>query len=736
MADAPVTRLSTPAADAPRLTPKRLDAAPSLDGPMPQALTFSPDGRRATYLRGKTHAPLQLDVWAVDVEGGEPRLLVDSAVLAPEPAALSEEEKARRERLRQRAGGIVSYAWDAQGTQMLVPLNGDLYLVHVDQDPPAIRQLTDAAASDVDAKLSPAGGYASFVRDGVLRAAALDGSGEMALSPPSTDGVTYGLADFIAQEEMHRHTGYWWSPDDRYVAYARVDERGVEIIDRLDIDADGLTVRQQRYPRAGTPNAHISLFVRDMHTGENVEVDLGAEADIYLARVDWWGDRLIVQRQNRAQTTLDVLQADPATGASTRLMQDTADTWINLHDDFKPVTTPDGFVWTSERDGFRHIYFYAADGEGVALQRQVTRGAWMVKRIVGVDAAAGDVYFEAFADTPLESHLYRASVLTDDAAITRITTPGRSWSVTMNRDATAFLATVSDPDHPPQTGLFSADGALIRWIEENALDDTHPYAPYRVRHQSPAFPVLEAEDGTPLHAHILRPPEADAPGPRPAVVMVYGGPGAQTVSRTWTRLVDQMFVQHGFVVFQLDNRGSANRGVAFESVLHRRMGAAEVRDQLRGLEHLKSLPFVDAERVGVLGWSYGGYMTLKLMSAAPQAFAAGIAGAPVSDWTLYDTHYTERFLGAPADNRAGYAASSVFADLHALERPLLIMHGMADDNVTFDNATRVFQALQEAGKPFETMVYPGERHGIYGPRAHMIATWLDFFQRRLQPQAD
>ncbi|MGD2134397.1 MAG: S9 family peptidase [Maricaulaceae bacterium] len=719
------------------LTPDRLNADPSLSGASPRGLSFSPDGGRLAFLRGRSDDAQVQDLWVYDLETGQERLLVDSDLLTADPTELSEAERARRERQRIRATGIVEYEWNDVGEAILAPLNGDLFYVDLSGAEPTVRQLTQTDADEIDAKISPAGGYVSFVRDQSLFVIDLETGREHAIATSEAPEISYGAAEFVAQEEMGRTTGYWWSPDDSRIAYARVDEGPVDIVERVDINADGSTVVAQRYPRAGATNAEVRLFVHDLASDARIEVDLGPDPDIYLNTAAWLGDTLTVQRQNRDQTRVDLLAVDGVDGSTTTLLSEADDAWVNVGADPTPLADGASFLWTSERSGFRHLYLYNADG---SLVRQVTSGGWPVAGdgVVEVNEDAGLVYFRGGKDTPLERHLYVTSYLDDNAEPRRLTTPGSTWGVAMNEAATAFVGTSSNPDQPPQVGLYGIDGGRIRWIEENALDEDHPYTPYLARHTPPTFGTIEAEDGTPLYYSLVVPPQCTAASPCPAIVEVYGGPGVQRVARSWSSTTQtQMLAQRGYVVFQLDNRGAAGRGHAFEAVLHRRMGDVEVRDQLAGLAFLKGLDAVDADRVGVRGWSYGGYMVLQLMSQAPEAFAVGVSGAPVSDWALYDTHYTERYLDTPADNPEGYEASAVFPYLENLSRPLLLIHGMADDNVVFENSTRVMRVLQDAGTPFETMVYPGERHGIYspGPRRHMTNAWVDFFDRHLKPDA-
>ncbi|MEM6946462.1 MAG: prolyl oligopeptidase family serine peptidase [Pseudomonadota bacterium] len=623
------------------------------------------------------------------------------------------------------------------------------------------RQLTDTEAFEYEAKVSPGGRYVSFVRDEAVWAIDLETGAEQRLTPEAEpeNAVRYGVAEFVAQEEMDRYTGYWWSPDDRYLAYTRVDESGVDILSRYEIAGGETTVVEQRYPRAGRDNAVVDLFVRDMETGAVQAIAWrraqgGPASDQYLARVQWNDTRranfptLFTQGVARGQKAIDLSAHDVETGARTELEFDRQDAWINLSHDVDPgdATIQYGVVkLTQEISGFRHIeaLSYQLCEDGVTSERYVfTAGDWAVDQVL-LDRN-GSIWFTGFYDTPLERHLYRIDDIAASGAPSpgnapeRITQLGRSWRVTMAPDGKSFVAAASAPDLPPQTGLYASDGSLIAWIEENALDEDHPYFPYLGAHTIPEYGTLAAEDGQTLHYSIQTPPDFDPAETYPAIVQVYGGPGVQTVDRDWERMDDQFYTRQGYVVFRLDNRGTANRGRAFEDAIYRQMGGPEVADQLRGVEWLKSQPFVDADRVAIQGWSYGGYMTLMtVLQAPPGTFAAAVSGAPVTDWALYDTFYTERYMGTPADNPDGYARGSVFYHLERYDAPvgpLLLIHGMADDNVTFDNTTRLMAALQERGDAFDLMTYPGQRHGIRGEarRTHLMKTRLAFLDRHLK----
>ncbi|HYZ48305.1 MAG TPA: S9 family peptidase, partial [Sphingomonas sp.] len=580
-----------------------------------------------------------------------------------------------------------------------------------------------------DGTVSPKGGFVSFVRDQNLVVLDLGSGKERALTRDGGGTLSWGVAEFVAQEEMHRSRGHWWSPDDRRITVARVDESPVGVVTRAAIGADGTRVYSQRYPKAGTPNARVDLYVFDIATGQSVKVDLGRDPDIYLARVDWTSDgkALLVQRESRDQKKLDLLRVDPATGKAARLFTETAKTWINLHDNLKPLA--DGsLLWTSERDGFSHLYRWR-EGQWT----QLTRGPWQVERVAGVDEAKGLAYVLANKDTPLEWQLYAVPIARAGEP-RRLTDAGFSHSVEMNEAASHAIVTRSSTTQPAQTYLANADGANRRWIEENAIA-RGAYAPFLPNHVAPRFGVIKAADDTTDLHYKLYVPKGFA-GPRPVLVWVYGGPGAgRQVANEWVRdlPLQQYLVSKGWVIFSLDNRGTPDRGKVFEDAIYHAMGKAEVADQLAGVAWLKQQPFVDPKRIAVFGWSYGGYMTLKLLEAAPGMFAAGVAGAPVTKWELYDTHYTERYLGNPAIDPKPYAASDALDNATAIKDSLLLIHGMSDDNVVFDNSTALMAKLQAAAIPFEAMVYPGFGHRVAGPgvSVHLWRTIESFLDRKV-----
>lgn len=717
--------LAAPAMAQQTLTLERIFGNPPLAGPTPRLLKLSPDGRWLTSLRNRPDEGQRFDLWAVDTATGAERMLVDSKKFET-GAALSEAERMQRERARiADQKGIVAYDWSADSRTLLVPLDGDLYLATLDGK---VRRLTDTPDSELDGTVSPGGKFVSFVRGQNLFVLDLASGKERALTKDGGGTLSWGVAEFVAQEEMHRTRGAWWSPDERRIAVARVDESPVGIVTRAAIGADGTRVYEQRYPKAGTPNAQVDLYLFEVATGQSVKVDMGTDPDIYLARVDWTkdGKALLVQRESRDQTRLDLLRVDPATGRSTILFSETAKSWINLHDNLKPLS--DGsLLWTSERDGFSHLYRWR-DGKWT----QLTRGAWEVDALVGVNEAKGVAYVRANKDTPLEWQLY-AVPIGAPGEMRRLTDPGFNHAIVMDGAGSHAIVTRSSTGQPPQTYLADADGGDRRWIEENALAKG-PYAPFVAAHVAPRFGTIKAADGTTDLHYKLYVPNGFS-GPRPVLVWVYGGPGGRQAANEWMRdlPIQQYLVSKGWVIFSVDNRGTSDRGTAFADAIHRAMGTVEVADQLAGVTWLKRQTFVDPKRITVFGWSYGGYMTLKLLEAAPGVFAAGVSGAPVTKWALYDTHYTERYMGNPVTDPKPYEASDALTRATAIKDPLLLIHGMSDDNVVFDNSTALMARLQAAAIPFETMVYPGFGHRVAAPgvSVHLWRTIEAFLDRQV-----
>ncbi len=720
--DKPVT---APQADT-ALTLERVFASPSLAGPVPRGVKLSPDGRFVTVLRGRPDDRERYDLWGFDRKAGSWRMLVDSLKLSS-GRVLSEAEKMQRE--RQRIGdlkGIVEYQWSPDSKAVLVPIDGDLFLAGLDG---TVRKIAGTKGGELDPSLSPKGTRIAFVRDQRVFVGPVDGTSLPQPVTPEEASATvhWGEAEFVAQEEMSRFKGFWWAPDDSRLAVERFDEAPVGTVTRAAIGAEGTKTFEQRYPVAGSPNVVVSLWVIGADGHSKVEVDLGPDKDIYLARVDWApdGKTLYVQRENRAQTRLDMLSVDPATGKAEVLFTETAakGSWINLSDAYRFLS--DGsLIWSSERDGFRHLYHYKA-----GQFKQLTKGPWVVTDLLGVDEKAGRVTFAGTRDDVLAGQVYALDLKAPDK-IERLTDLAFTNAAAMDRKGQTLVVTRSADRQPPQSYLADAKGERLAWIEENRVEGAHPYAPHLASHRPAEFGTIPAADGTPLHWMMITPPLE--PGKRyPVFSYHYGGPHAQVVSKGWQGALAQAIVDKGYIYFAIDGRGSDNRGVAFETAIARAMGSVEVEDQLAGARYVKGLPFVDPKRVSTFGWSYGGYMTIKMLEAHPGEWAAGIAVAPVTRWQLYDTHYTERYLGDPNKEPKVYEGSNALADTGKISDPLLLVHGMADDNVVFENSTALIAKLQAEAVPFEMMLYPGYTHRISGPKVskHLYETMFRFLDR-------
>ena len=723
--------LSAAPAHAERLTLDRIHADPALSGPGVRSLRVSPDGERVTFLRGRTDNQFQLDLWEFNMKDKTTHRLVDSKQLVPNEN-LSLEEKARRERARTASlSGILSYSWSPDGKQLLVPIAGDLYLVDVNK-PDAARKV--ASGNVLDPKISPKGRYVSYVRDQNLFVIDLKTGQERQLTTDGKGTVHNGEAEFVAQEEMDQHTGYYWAPDDSAIAYRRYDEAQVPVARRFEIFADRTDVIDQRYPAAGAKNVDIGLMIVNPATGAQKQVDLGPEKDIYLVRADWSADgkTLVYQRQSRDQKRLDLVAVDAATLAERPLLSETAKTWVSIHDDLRFLGRQNAFIWASERSGRKHLYLYDMSGK---LLHPISSGEWGVDNILAVDEQAGKVYIASNKDAVIDKQTYVLNLDGSNANKPVRLTKQDGWHEDVfSRNGKIFVDTFSDPDTPPQVSIRRADGAMVEWLEHNELNASHPYANYVKDHLPTEYGTIQAHDGQTLHYSMIKPANFDASKRYPVFLFTYGGPHSQRVTRQWGNLFNQYMAQQGFVVFVLDNRGSSRRERAFTDVIYGNLGAHEVEDQLTGIDWLAQQSFVDPKRVGVFGWSYGGFMTLRLLEAGSDKIAMGVAVAPVTDWSLYDTHYTEQFVGAtPQSDPAAYERSGVFAHLDGLKSPLLLVHGMADDNVLFTNSTRLIDALVNRNVKFELMTYPGAKHGISSRagQRHVYGLIEAFFKKNL-----
>jgi dipeptidyl-peptidase-4 len=698
---------------------------------IPGELKFSPDDKLITYLFSP-QASLTRQLYAFDLQTGEQSLLVTPPDSGTTEENISLEEALRRERQRQHELGVTQYAWAQRANRLLIPLQGGIN-IQDGLDAPLRQIVARSAKPALDAQFSPDGNWVAYVQDAELYVVPTTGGQPCQITYGARGtGKTHGLAEYIAQEEMGRRSGFWWSLDNKSIAFIQVDETQIPIyrIVHQGKEIVGKDAQEDHgYPFAGGANARVQLGVVPVEGGKPVWMDLGDDEETYIARVAWLPDGgLSAQLQNRDQTELKLVRFDPDIGQSTLLLRETTDVWINLHDMFKPLRDKEGaFIWASERTGFRHLYLYDAHAR---LVRPLTAGEWQVDEIIGVDEQQEQVYFMATRDGPTERHLYAVSF--DGGEPRRITFEPGAHNAVSDHTCRRFVDVHHALDQPPTVTLRSlADGSLLHTI----YDQTDPRIE-TLALEPPELITLQNRAGVTLYGAIYRPPASFGAGPFPTIVSVYGGPHAQSVSNSWYLTVD-MRVQYmrraGFLVFKLDNRGTSRRGLAFEGVIKNRMGHSEVEDQVDGVNWLTRQGLADPQRVGIFGWSYGGYMAAMCLAQAPEIFKVAVSGAPVTHWDGYDTHYTERYMGTPQFNPDGYANSSVMHHVENITGKLLLVHGLIDENVHFRHTARLINALISAGKPYDLLLFPDERHSPrkLEDRIYLEERVCDYFVRHL-----
>ena len=693
------------------LTVERIYSQPSLSGRLTRGLAWTPDGKGLSYFETKgSGKEAKAELWVMDAASGERRLLVTADKLEGIlPVDTSRPTQATG--LGRRAPS--QYQWAPDGTAIL--FQGSTGLAWLDLKTQTERTLVSGKATLADPKVSPDGRNVSFVRDHNVWLVNLADGKERAVTQGGTEEIRKGELDWVYPEELDIKTAYWWAPDSSAIAYLEMDERKVSQYPLVDFSSPSGEAEMERYPTAGGANPTVRVLVILLNGGEPRAMDIGAGSDIYIPRVNWLTDskQLAIQRLNRTQTNLDLLIADAATGKTRVALSEHDPNWINVSDDLYFLKDGKRFLWSSERSGYRHLYLRDLEGKQLA---QLTKGEWEVSAVDAIDETKGLVYFTAAEKSPLERHLYRVSL--DGTGSAQLTKDAGTHAVVFAPNAAAFYDTYSSAATPQRQDLYRADGSHIATINENRVAELAGY------HLSPTeFITVKSRDGVPLNASIIKPTDFNPQKKYPVLVYTYGGPHAQVVRNGWggaTFLWHQLMAQKGYIIFSLDNRGSAGRGHAFETPLHFRMGAQELSDQRDGVRYLRSLPYVDANRVGIWGWSYGGHMTLHAMFEAGDDFKAGFAGGPVTDWRYYDSIYTERYLGLPQKNGKGYQDSSPVKYAAQLKGKLLIAHGTGDDNVHYANTLAVINDLIEAGKYVEVLAFPGRGHGVSDPPARRV----------------
>ena len=721
-----------------QLTVERISSKPDLGGELYRGIAWAPDGKHVSFLTTRKSASDVADInpetqeseepqpqpkkdakkqpgaalWVMDAATGQRRVLVSADKLeAMIPPSSTEPTQATG--LGRHAPA--DYQWAPDGNALL--FQGSTALVWFDLKTQTPRTLVSGQSNLADPKISPDGKCVSFVRDHNLWLVTVVDGKERPLTRGGTEEIRKGELDWVYPEELEIKSAYWWAPDSSAVAFLEMDERKVAQYPLVNFASFSGEADMERYPPAGGANPVVHVYSVPATGGEPRLLDTGAETDIYIPRVNWLPDskRIAIQRLNRAQTILDLLVADSSSGKSRVALTEKDEYWINVADDLHFFADGKRFLWSSERTGYRHLYMFDLEGQQLA---QLTKGEWEVTGVNAVDEKSGQVYFTATEKSPLERHLYRVSL--DGSGFTRVTKEAGTHTAVFagsiaepqmpTPTTAAFVDTYSNSMTPPRQDLLRADGTRVAAINENKAAELGTYPLSRVE-----FLQVKTHDDVLLNARIIKPLNFDEHRKYPVLVFTYGGPHAQVVRDEWggsTFLWHELMAEKGYIIFSVDNRGSAGRGHLFEEPIHFRLGAQELSDQRDGAAYLKSLPYVDPNRIGIWGWSYGGHMTLHAMFEDPEDFKVGFAGGPVTDWHYYDSIYTERYLGLLPVNDAYYNQSSPIEKSNQLKGKLLIAHGTGDDNVHFANTLALVNELVEEGKYVEVMPFPGRGHGV------------------------
>ncbi|HEX3772262.1 MAG TPA: prolyl oligopeptidase family serine peptidase [Polyangiaceae bacterium] len=691
----------------------------------PGEFRFSPEGTHVAFLWSE-EGTLSLGLWVMETQGGRTWCALRPADAFKSNEQFSSDASLARERRRRYSLGVDSFAWAPRGRTLLVPTPGRL-LAH-DLDAGTTRVVLEGSQFS-NHRLSPDGKHLAFTSSDALWVAAMSDEGAALeprrLTPPTAPAVRSGVAEYIAQEELGRSDGFWWHPSSRRLLFLEIDEADVRTT-MISGGPDGHAAAY-RYAYAGTPNARWRLGVIDLlpeGAGGVRWIDLGEHAREYLATAQFDREgRIVVQLLSRDQKEMVAVRLDDAGAAPQVLFTETSHAWINLHGDLHFL--PDGsFLRVSEAEGVPRLRLHSTSG---GEPRVLASPAGGVRRLVATNAEAGLVFFTGAAGDPREQHLFATNL--DGTGEPRAISSGAGWNeMHVDKGARTLVRTHHGLESPPRAWLERRDGAAVG-------DFPRDLRPLPEGLRAPEHVELTAADGQALYGALYRPEGA---GPFPLAVAVYGGPRHQAVRSAWDLTCDLRalrLVRSGIAVFKLDNRGTGGRGLAFEQGLARNFGHLEVDDQVRGVRHLIEAGVADASRVAIYGWSYGGYMAARCLFRAPTVFRAAVVGAPVVRWQEYDTAYTERYMGLleTDEDRAVYDRASVLSEVPDAPGPMLLVHGLRDENVLFENTARLVEALNERRHPYELVLFPGERHGVrgVGHRAYLESRIHAFLRAQL-----
>ena len=688
-------------------------------GRTPQEGKWSPDGKLYTYiLRSPDGA--EGNLWALDPETGQARILIDNAGLSRLNPSIDRTISDERERERLMRYSVAGYFWSPDSSAILFSSAGRLYLYDLKAGK-AISFLPDLEGL-TDPGFSPNGKWISFLKDHDIWIAPVDGGKARRLTQGGSGNLLNGELDWVYPEELDVRTGYYWSPDSHAIAFLQLDQTEVGETPIVDyVPQPHATVKMQKYPKAGekNPKARVGLVTL---TGESLWLDASGE---YIPRIQWADAKTVaVQLLNRRQDELDLLLWNTEDKSTRYVLKEREKEWVNVHNDLR-FLPDDELLWSSEQDGFRHLYVYDRDGR---FRRRLTRGDWEVTSVYAVDTTKGWVYFAATERNPIERHAYRVRL--DGTGMQRLTQKEGTHSISMDPGASYYVDVVSSFLEPPEYSLVRvSDLSSRRFFKSISLERFDLVAPVTTE--------LKSSDGAPIRVMLLEPPGQDSTKKHPVLVYVYGGPHAPVINNAFGGerfLWHQWMARQGYVVAYIDDRTSAISGHKFETALYGQFGSTALADHRVAVQYLKSLPFVDAQQIGIWGWSGGGYTTCFDMFNAPDLFRVGVAVAPLTDFRDYDTLWSERYMGLPANNSDAYRQSSATTHAAGLAGRLLLIHGTSDDNVHLQNTLQMAEQLIEAGKMFDLFLYPRKTHSIAGTatRRHLYQKIAEYFDRYLK----
>lgn len=699
-----------------QLTVEAIYGGRELSGSLPSAVQWTPDGKAFTYFQRSEDG--KLNVWRYDLASKQKSILMDSKNVS----ALAEQRQENRFTLG-------NYFWSPDGKAILLPSKNDLHLYDIASG--ATKRLTNDETEERDPQFSPDSRRIAFLKDHNLHVLDLASGATRQLTTEGQEHILIGKFDWVYEEEFSIRTGFYWSPDSRQIAYFQLDEREVPVFPLVDFIPVHNVYEPMRYPKAGDKNSIVKIGVIGVEgtNGGTRWVDLGPETDIYVPRIKWLPNsaELAVLRLNRDQNHLEFLLADAATGATRLLFEEKeSNGWIDINDDWRFIANGRQMLWLSLRDGWPHLYLYDLNGK---IVRQVTKGQWGVTEVEGVDEKSKLIYFGATEKSHLESHLYK--IKWDGTGMKRLTTRDGNHAINMSDNTKFYFDNFSNVSTPTQAILHKNDGSIVEVIEPNNIPALQDY-----QFSAVEFSTMTISDNVVLHYSMIKPPNFDPNKKYPVLMYVYGGPGSQTVVNRWGSsrgLWHQLLAQKGYIVVSVDNRGTGGRGKQFMMQTYKNLGELETTDQINAAKWLTQQPFVDASRIGIWGWSYGGYMSAFCLLKGNDIFKAAVSVAPVTDWRNYDSIYTERFMLTPAKNPEGYERTAPVKYAKNLKGKLLLVHGANDDNVHMSNALQLAMALQDARKPFDFMIYPRKQHGISGrdTQVHLFNMITDFLLENL-----